>query len=334
MSRWPKRLRGLIVDGKGLLDRIKGGLAWIFNSWSGNAPARPPDPNASFISLGGEQAVNFNHILKTGDVAADPSNPYNDKKLNLNGNDSYARAQRAINAETIRRIQQDPACKALLQKKSWTRDDRVQWERQIAFHAAQSRSVVPGLAAYRSATIDPALKHTKSPDADLSPDITAAAKNPKAKPKSELDCKEMSIIEGMAMQNAENHFLKGQKGGPGNFKMQGNYFYMSGGVSGKAKEVGGHAFIYTPLGNIVEATQYPSGGAGSVYRQALVPQPWDAVFKGKKIETGTFTSDGYHPVYGQWDSVQAYDTARQIQDRQAAKAHVPVQVHRTPALSH
>jgi hypothetical protein len=319
---------------KDLLNTVRGDLGRIFNSWSGNAPARPANPNASFISLGPEQAVNFNHILTTGDVPADRSNPYNDKKLNLNGNDSYARAQRAINADTIRRIQHDPACNALLHKKSWTRDDRVQWERQIAFHAAQSRSAVPGLAAYRSASIDPALKHTNSPNTDLSPDIDAARKNPSAKPKSELDCKEMSLIEGMAMQNAENHFLKGQKGGPGNFKTPGNYFYMSGGESDKAKEIGGHAFIYTPLGNIVEATQHPSDGTGNIYRQALVPQPWDAVFKGKKVVSDILNTDGYNPVYGQWDSVQAFDTARQSQDRQAAKARVPVQVHRTPALSH
>src|SRR5262249_15184611 len=156
--------------------------------------------------------------------------------------------------------QQDPKCEALLQKKSWTRDDRVLWERQIAFHAAESRCAVPGLADYRTSAGGPALKHSNSLNSDLSPDINPPRRNPAAKPAAELDCKEMSLIEGIAIQNAENYFLKGQKGGPGNFKTPGNYFYMRGGVSGQPKEVDGHAFIYTPSGNIVEATQSPSGG--------------------------------------------------------------------------
>lgn len=320
-------MSGVTMGGKNLLDRIKGVLAPIFNLESDSVPPSVLNPNGNLIYFGGQTAINFNYILKTGDATAS-SNPYNNKQMNLSGNDSYARAQRAINADTIRRIQQDPACKALLEKKSWTRDDRAQWERQIAFHAAESRCAVPGLAGYRTATENPALKHTNSPNADLSPDIDAAKRNPAAKPTAELDCKEMSLIEGMAMQNAENYFLKGQKGGPGNFKTPGSYFYMPGAVSDKPGEVGGHAYIYTPSGNIVEATQASSGGPKSVYRQALVPQAWDAIFRGKKVETEVYTGYGRHPVYGPDDSAPAYDAARQSQERQAAKNWFPNLVHR------
>jgi hypothetical protein len=322
------------MGGTSLADKVRGVVASIFNSKSDRVPPSILSPNGNHIHIdGGETAVNFNYILKTGDATAS-SNPYNNKQLNLNGNDSYARAQRAINADTIRRIQQDPKCETLLQKKSWTRDDRILWEQQIAFHAAQSRCAIPGLADYRTDTKDKPLKHTNSPNADLSPDIDAARKNPTAKPSAELDCKEMSLIEGMAIQNAENHFLKGPQGGSNDLKTPGSYFYMPGETSGKPKEVDGHAFIYTPSGNIVEATQPPSGGPKSVYRQALVPHAWDAIFRGKKVETSTYSSALRHPVYGGDDSVQAYDAARQTQERQAQKNWIPNLVHRVlvPAL--
>lgn len=310
------------------------------------APNLPPDPNANYISLGSERAVNFSYILKTGDVTSEPDGPLADKKVNLNGNDAYAQAQRQINADTINRINADPACVALLQKDSWSRDDRAQWEQQVALHAAEARTAIPGLVTYRTSIAafagDPNLKHTASLNNDLSPDIVAAAKNPNAKPTAELDCKDMSIIEGMAMQNAENTLLKGQQGGPDNFKKAGNYFLMTGDMSDSASEVGAHDYIYTPLGNVVEATQDPSGGANNVYRQAVVQRPWDAVFKGKDIDTNVTGADGSTFVYGHLGQTgQHIEAAREAQSKrvltnqQAAKQQIqtPQQVPATTPAS-
>lgn len=265
------------------------------------------DPDSNYIPLGVQQAVNFNHILQTGDATTDTGkfSAYDNKTVDLNGNDAYAQAQRQINADVIGRIKADTACQALLQKESWTRDDRAQWERQVAQHAAEARYAVPGLADYRSDSAGQALQHSASLNADLSPDINAARTNPSARPVHELDCKDMSIIEGMAIQNAENQLLKG-KFSPDNLKAPGNYFLMQGEVSHKAGSVGGHDYIYTPLGNVVEATENPANGVN--YKQALVQQPWDAAFKGQKIATDDNAAIG---IYGASDNDDAFNAARQ-----------------------
>jgi hypothetical protein len=268
--------------------------------------------NADFLPLGGERAVNFNYILRTGDISPDGSSKtsYNNKTIDQNANDSFAQALKTIEQRTNEAVAADPACVKLLHKENWSKEDRKQWEEQVAKHAAEARYSIPGLQSYRSALTDGkenGLQHSGSLNKDLSADIDAARKNPNAKPTHELDCKDMTIIEGVAIQSAENHFLpKGDASG--GYKQAMSYFFMAGGESDTAAKVGGHAFIYTPAGSIVEATFNPK--ISSPYLRSIADQPWESVFRTSKVAVNSY--GGPAAVYGKWDSAENYEAARHV----------------------
>jgi hypothetical protein len=222
-------------------------------------------------NLFGVRAVNLNYVLRTGKIPMSDFGFYNDS-IDWGRNDSFIRALRGIGQKACEKIGQSQALQDLLKKDHWTRGDRECWEENICCIAGQEMFAVPGLGKYRS--------HNElfgHPLNALSTDIDHDTQI------REFDCKGMSFVRGCVIQRIEDSLLPAG-GPPGAFKRAMNYFVIAGGVCfSDENKTGGHTFIFTPAGNIIESTEKPARGTG--YKKSSAPLSFADFVAGKPLVT-------------------------------------------------
>lgn len=210
------------------------------------------------------------------------------ESIKLDSCDSFTHALRGVEDLVYYEVENSLALQKLIKKDVWTRDDRVTWEREVSRIVSSELAKVPGLDQYRALKTEiPQYDAEKRPVYlnELSQDIENKTQ------KIRFCCEEMSFVEGYLLQKADNHFLKGgasddfaamvkkvmevapareektfgdiiaaskekAEAAPRNYKTPGPYYFAIGDLncSSADKDAGHHAFIVTPIGNIVEAT--------------------------------------------------------------------------------
>ena len=191
-------------------------------------------------------------------------------KVDLAKNDAYTQAigKMVDHAQLVLGTSEE--FRNLLQKKEWTRDDRVVWEEYLTSALQTEMSKTPGLSEYRTngpqesrpttqkyeVTRDPVVNH-------LSADIARGH----GKSQLEFDCEQMSLTLGIAMQTLEQRLL-GYNDDPTKFKSTHNYYYTRGRYyeikddatpDEQKRRSGGHAILVSgATGNFIEATNQNS----------------------------------------------------------------------------
>jgi|GEM_PF-6120568 len=217
------------------------------------------------------RAVNFQYILKTGEVDAleafgpsvllmfftggDPD-PY----VDLKSDDAYTRALDTIKTETLRRIAESQELQDLKAKDPWTYEDRVAWEKSVSKIVSEEMDKISGLDEYRVKS-DGGAKRIPERINDVSEDMKNGTTN------VQFACREMSITEGIILQQVDNALLP-EQAQEGDYKVRSNYFYVGGKHANSvfSDEAAGHAFIISSLtGNIIDATHDPSEGNPGPY---------------------------------------------------------------------
>lgn len=187
------------------------------------------------------RAVNFQTLLDTGHMPYVKELDWNDQYIDWSSDDAYTRAITEVRENTMERIKQDPDLQNLLAKDSWSRDDRVTWERSVSTIVNEEHLKIPGLSEYRNDIQQeyPTVERRATRLNDLSLDIENNTKT------IEHDCESMSIFEGVILQQIDNEMLPNSSP-DGDLKESANYFYVIGrsnfsvGLSGRDY---GHAWI-------------------------------------------------------------------------------------------
>ncbi len=224
--------------------------------------------------------VNFNHILRTGDAHNGADGDKSQYNIDWSSNDAFTRALKTIEDRSAARIQNDPGLQALLNKPGWIKPDREKWEKRLSEIVSEETDKIPGFGDYRSIikingykTVEQNISRLN----DLTSDITNNTQQKR------FDCGIMSMIEGSTLQKLENRFLSASAGGvaSGDWKKPMSYFYATGGATLTAGEkLGGHTFIFTPTGNVIEGTIDPSYGKRSPYIKAATGSSLEQFVKG------------------------------------------------------
>lgn len=232
----------------------------------------PPGISMQGIVVGVGVGVNFQHILETGRIPSTYMYGSNtmadivsgvveglggpskgDQYIDWDSDDAYTRAIEEIRQNVFERIESSPELQELLAKDSWSREDRVAWEKGVSEIVNDEHKEIPGLSNYRNSTdVDdyPDVERRASRLNDLSSDI----ENETAY--IEHDCESMSVLEGVILQQVDNAFLP-ESSESGDFKVSSNYFYMTGrtNFNPEYNGDGAHAFIVSSAtANVIEAT--------------------------------------------------------------------------------
>jgi hypothetical protein len=203
-----------------------------------------------------ENAVNFNYILKTGQVPNVPGAVNFNYSIDLKADDAFNRALKTIEDRSEQRIQKSPEMQNLLQKDQWSKQDRETWERSVSQIVKEETAKIPGFKDYRTSSVGDATPKDPMDAAkdirrlnDLSADIEHNTETER------FDCGIESIVKGMTIQKIENRLLPDKAANTSDYKKASSYFYATGGVSFDGqKKAGNHATIFTPAGNMIEAT--------------------------------------------------------------------------------
>jgi len=165
---------------------------------------------------------------------------WNDQYIDWQSDDAFTQAIEAIRSNTFERIEQDPDLQALLAKESWTREDRVAWERGVSEIINDEHAQIQGLNRYRNNSDKeayPDVERRASRLNDLAVDIENDTLT------IEHDCESNSIVEGVVLQLVDNAFLP-DSAPEGDYKEGANYFYTVGRSNFTAGVNGGvHAWV-------------------------------------------------------------------------------------------
>lgn len=192
--------------------------------------------------------------LNPEDLAREP-----DQSLDLEAQDEFNKALKTIETNTKRRIEASAPLTSLLRKDSWTVEDRVQWEHNVATMASEERHRIPGLGSYRS-IFNREFHAQKRPARinDLSIDIRDGSEV------MEFDCEQMTAVDGIILGRLEKTLLPQNAGGlkrAVSYARSTGYIYMEFDTFSGVKDPsvsGHHVFLLSPLtGNIIEATANP-----------------------------------------------------------------------------
>lgn len=198
-------------------------------------------------------AVNFQTVLETGHMPQDGgASSWNDLHIDWSSDDAFTQSIKQVRENTVERIKQDPDLQALLDKDSWSREDRVQWERSVSAIVNEEHLKMPGLSAYRNGSMvnDPENEGEKIPAYptverrasrlnDLSLDIENDTQT------IVYSCETMSVFEGVILQQIDNEMLP-DSAPDGDLKEGANYFYVVGRVNfevGKSVSDIPHAWV-------------------------------------------------------------------------------------------
>ncbi|MCF8496111.1 MAG: hypothetical protein K9G62_05510 [Alphaproteobacteria bacterium] len=259
-------------------------------------------------------AVNFNHILNTGEIMVVSERPWsktqNNQIIDWKKDDAFNRIFKEMEEKVFKAIQSDPILQTRLNKKTWSRQDREAWEKGCSEIVSKIVNDVPGLDHYNRgfSEID---KFLSMSGQEIAPKpnpryLNGLSENvEKSTPATKFACLQMSGVEGCLLQRAENHFLPGSSDSS-RFKQRLSYFMTDGGYSQfKGDSIGSHAFIVTPLGNIVESTIDPDEFTESPYIRSLNDYSLEKLAKGEAF-LGTDDS-----VYGDlYDTTADHDRFR------------------------
>lgn len=228
----------------------------------GTRPSQLP-PVVNFpTSLGRDRAISISEILRTGEVTILPDlNPLwrvlgvlipsigkkideyrkaqdtHNYTLHLETDDAFTRSvEKAIQAQ-FSAIDHSPVLQDLLQKPAWRLNDRALWEQHVGTIASREMHALFG--RYRTEGLS-SVKRTPSLN-DLSSDLDNNEE------KIEFDCEATSIVKGIMMQLADDHFLPPQVETEGTYKIPTSYYYVT---------QPGHAFLVSPTTmNVIEGEQ-------------------------------------------------------------------------------
>jgi hypothetical protein len=238
----------------------------------------------------GSRAVNFQYILMTGVI---PSTYWNreskisdhNQMINFDSDDAFTRSLDKIQTESQKRILADSQLSGLLEKKEWSREDRVLWEKKTSKIVSDEVDKIKGLDTYRLEDGKGTRRAIRLND--LAADIENDTKT------IEFDCESMSAVEGVTLQRLENKFLP-EDAPQNDYKKQSNYFRAGGSaVFNAGDKPGGHAFIVSSAtGNVIEATAHDSQ-----YKEAVNPNySFDDFATGKLTAYGE-KADHYYGGY-------------------------------------
>lgn len=242
------------------------------------------------------RAISFNYILQTGQIPAavkdQASSRLDDiQYIDFASDDPYTRAMASVRDAAIQKISQDPALVQLLAKDSWSKEDRISWERGVSSIISAEADRIPGLNVYRvdDGKEDSPIRRVTRMN-DISQDMTDGTTN------LEFDCESMTTFEGTILQQVENKMLPAQSDGAG-MKYAADYFYMKGRADQNLNALAptlGHIFIMSPLTNsIIESTIQ---GDNSPYFVAKDPGfTFDDFLKGG---VGAFSNGDANVLYG------------------------------------
>ena len=99
------------------------------------------------------RVVNFQAILDSGRQPEISGLKLADQYIDWNSDDPYTRALETIRKNTFERINDSPELQNLLAKDTWTREDRVLWERSISEIVSEEHRNIPGLDIYRNVSV-------------------------------------------------------------------------------------------------------------------------------------------------------------------------------------
>lgn len=139
-----------------------------------------------------------------------------------------------------------------MNKNTWTKDDRRQYEGVLSQIVTEETDKIPGLKDYRTINTTglPLALYNIHKLNDLSQDID---NNSTA---FRFDCGVQSVIKGLIIQKIEDEILP--HADTAGYKQASSYFFSAGTISNGKDDLNGHIFIFTPGGNIIEATADPS----------------------------------------------------------------------------
>lgn len=230
--------------------------------------------------------------LNASDLEREP-----DQMLDLSAQDELNQALATIVERARLRLEASPAVLALLRKASWTRADRVAWERELAVTASEERHRVPGLGSYRS-IFNREFRAKRRPPRinDLSLDIRNGTEE------MEFDCEQMTAVDGIVLGRLERAMLppatQGHKRAVSYVRATG-YIYMEHDSFNGVKDAlvsGHHVFLLSPAsGNFVEATANPLAGE-AVYRAPM--SAWGGIGGYLRGESALVHAEGKFIHYG------------------------------------
>src|SRR6266481_1578524 len=127
------------------------GLLEIFKSSHDDVPLEkrdviPVKKGDVVDKIWGQSAVNFNHIVETGEVPqySKLALALTDHKIDWKANDSFSRAMDTIEKQTDQRIKSSPELQNLLKKDHWSKQDREVWEERVSNIVSQETAKIPG----------------------------------------------------------------------------------------------------------------------------------------------------------------------------------------------
>lgn len=209
--------------------------------------------------------ANLQFVVETGHMPQVWWLRSNDQYIDWSSDDAFTRAITEVRENTVERIKHDPALQGLLDRDSWSREDRVAWERSVSAIVNDEHLNIPGLSQYRNVAemVDdpenPEEKIQKYLDVerratrlnDLAVDIENSTQT------IEHDCETMSIFEGVILQQVDNALLP-DEASEGDLKKASNYFYTVGRINSYGEGMGRdspHAWVVSSAtANIIEGT--------------------------------------------------------------------------------
>lgn len=217
--------------------------------------------------------VSMNHIIETGYAPFSVSQvPQQNYSIDLSRDDALTRSMIEIRERAERVLQNSAVIQSMLSEEEWTKDERAVYEETISNIVTDEVDKVPGLDRYRTPDFefntDPTTRNVTLLN-DLSEDIEHHTSNVR------FDCGVESMIKGIIIQQIENEMLP-SVANDGGYKSAMPYFLATN---------WNHAFIFTPAGNIIEATADPSIAA----YQAYIKGPGNTL---EQFIKGRYTFDG------------------------------------------
>lgn len=240
--------------------------------------------------------VPFQFALDNGympDTGLHPSNYYT---YNIHADDHFGRAYRQVLDDVKEQIGRNTTLGALLNKTHWDRDDRIEWERNITGIINYTIDNVDGLGTYRTTGDDKDVTRDTNLN-NLSFDIRDDSQ------RYEYDCEAMAIVEGLLLQEIENHYLPHTASDDDNLKRRASYHYVAGRLSQNDSDKLDvwHAYIMSDLtASIIEATHNPASifhGKSAYKTSANADMTFDDFVNGEIFVEGTEYRVG-SSVYG------------------------------------
>lgn len=217
-------------------------------------------------------AVNFNYILRTGDIPALEMDWLSELINGPNQNiDIYAQDSFNCSLDNIKNRVLDalhnhqvisPKIQKLLNDRHWNKAEREEYEQILAETVSKIVNETPGFEQYRSKS-EKGNEDLARPVKlnDLSDDMNTRNKG---RYKFELECKAFSAIEGCVLQMVENGLLAPYKTDDKTSWKRPLSYFRSGGLwsFNNQSAFKSHAWIITPTGNVIESTNDPDNHLG------------------------------------------------------------------------